>query len=67
MVDSWCAGLHSSQYEPVAQLATLQPHFDFDRRKLGMEEVRELLYWETLEYHPQVRPADHMIAPHMTR
>lgn len=28
--------------------------FDFERRKLAIEEVRELIYREILEYHPQV-------------
>ena len=32
---------------PISKLA-----FEFDRRKLTMEEVRELIYREGLEYHP---------------
>lgn len=28
--------------------------FDFERCKLAIEEVRELIYREILEYHPQV-------------
>jgi hypothetical protein len=28
--------------------------FEFERRKLAIEEVRELIYREILEYHPQV-------------
>jgi hypothetical protein len=29
--------------------------FEFERRKLAIDDVRELIYREILEYHPQVR------------
>ena len=29
--------------------------FEFERRRLGMEEVRDLIYNEVLEYHPTVQ------------
>lgn len=44
-------GLHSVSREPVAQpLSRLA--FEFDRRKLTLEDVRDLIYREILEYHP---------------
>ena len=50
------AGLHNPAREPtttpVSKLA-----FDFDRRKLTVEEVRELIYLEILEYHPSALAA----------
>lgn len=51
------AGLHCPAYEPDARSDLLAPHFTFDRRKLSMSEVRELLVWEVLEYHPVARHA----------
>eukprot|EP00775_Hariotina_reticulata_P000562 gene562-836_t len=38
--------------EPSAQ-AISKLAFEFERRKLAIEEVRELIYREILEYHPQ--------------
>ncbi len=35
--------------QPISRTA-----FEFDRRKLEMNDVRELIYREILEYHPQV-------------
>jgi hypothetical protein len=48
---SSCAGLHCDFREPVAQPIS-KLAFEFDRRKLTMEDVRELIYKEILEYHP---------------
>ncbi len=47
------AGLHCLAREPVAQPISKMA-FEFDRRKLTLEDVRELIYREILEYHPQV-------------
>lgn len=47
------AGLHCDFREPVAQPIS-KLAFEFDRRKLTMEDVRELIYREILEYHPNV-------------
>lgn len=53
LADPYFANLHSPAREPnappISKLA-----FDFERRKLTIEEVRELIYREILEYHPQV-------------
>lgn len=46
-------GLHCVAREPVAQPIS-KLAFEFDRRKLTLEDVRELIYREILEYHPQV-------------
>jgi len=53
LADPYFHGLASAAREPcgnpVSKLA-----FDFERRKLNVDEVRELIYREVLEYHPQV-------------
>lgn len=49
-------GLHCLAREPVAQPISKMA-FEFDRRKLTLEDVRELIYREILEYHPQVGTA----------
>lgn len=53
LADPYFAGLHSPQREPSAQPIS-KLAFEFERRKLGVEEVRDLIYQEVLEYHPQV-------------
>lgn len=45
--------MHCVAHEPVAQPLSKMA-FDFDRRKLSLEDVRELIYREILEYHPQM-------------
>lgn len=47
------AGLHSVDREPIAQPIS-KLAFEFDRRKLAMEDVRDLIFREILEYHPAV-------------
>lgn len=47
-----CAGLHCPSREPTAQPIS-KLAFEFDRRKLTMDDVRELIYREVLEYHPR--------------
>ncbi|GFH05969.1 mitogen-activated protein kinase, partial [Haematococcus lacustris] len=53
LADPYFADLHSPSREPCAQPISKMA-FDFDRRKLVMEDVRSLIYREILEYHPQV-------------
>jgi len=53
LADPYFHGLAAPAREPsaapVSKLA-----FDFERRKLTVDEVRELIYREALEYHPQM-------------
>ncbi|MEW5298717.1 MAG: hypothetical protein WDW36_001806 [Sanguina aurantia] len=51
LADPYFAGLHSVSREPVAQPLSRMA-FEFDRRKLTLEDVRDLIYREILEYHP---------------
>eukprot|EP00198_Chlamydomonas_reinhardtii_P004964 XP_001694300.1 mitogen-activated protein kinase 2 [Chlamydomonas reinhardtii] len=53
LADPYFAGLHCVAREPVAQPIS-KLAFEFDRRKLTLEDVRELIYREILEYHPQM-------------
>jgi serine/threonine protein kinase len=53
LADPYFHNLHSPAREPSAQ-AISKLAFDFERHKLAIEEVRELIYREILEYHPQV-------------
>lgn len=53
LADPYFHGLHSPAREPVAQPINKMT-FEFERRKLSIEEVRELIYREILEYHPQM-------------
>jgi mitogen-activated protein kinase 1/3 len=54
LADPYFANLHSPAREPAAQSVS-RAAFEFERRKLAVEEVRELIYREILEYHPQAR------------
>lgn len=50
--DPYFAGLHNPAREPLAEpISKLE--FEFEKRKLAVEEVRDLIYREALEYHPQ--------------
>lgn len=51
--DPYFNGLHNQAREPAAQPVS-KLAFEFERRKLSTEEVRELIYREILEYHPQM-------------
>lgn len=53
LADPYFNGLSQPNREPSAQ--PISKHaFDFDRRKLNVDDVRELIYREILEYHPQM-------------
>lgn len=53
LADPYFAGLSQPNREPAAQPISKYA-FDFERHKLSIEEVRELIYREILEYHPQM-------------
>lgn len=53
LADSYFAGLSQPSREPSAQPIS-KLAFEFERRKLTVDEVRELIYREILEYHPQM-------------
>ncbi|PSC71749.1 Mitogen-activated kinase 17 [Micractinium conductrix] len=53
LADAYFAGLSQPSREPSAQPIS-KLAFEFERRKLVVEEVRELIYREILEYHPQM-------------
>ncbi|KAF3511565.1 hypothetical protein F2Q69_00003885 [Brassica cretica] len=46
-------GLSNSEQEPSTQTIS-KLEFDFERKKLNKDDVRELIYREILEYHPQM-------------
>ncbi|CAI0466531.1 unnamed protein product [Linum tenue] len=46
-------GLAKVEREPSAQPVT-KMEFEFERRRITKEDVRELIYRETLEYHPKM-------------
>uniref|UniRef100_A0A0D3DQ54 Protein kinase domain-containing protein n=1 Tax=Brassica oleracea var. oleracea TaxID=109376 RepID=A0A0D3DQ54_BRAOL len=51
--DPYFSGLSNSEREPSTQpISKLE--FDFERKKLNKDDVRELIYREILEYHPQM-------------
>ncbi|CAF2220124.1 unnamed protein product [Brassica napus] len=51
--DPYFSGLSNSEREPSTQpISKLE--FDFERKKLTNDDVRELIYREILEYHPQM-------------
>ncbi|CAL4948497.1 unnamed protein product [Urochloa decumbens] len=53
LTDPYFTGLANSGREPITQpISKLE--FEFERRKLGRDDVRELIYREILEYHPQM-------------
>lgn len=62
LADPYFAGLSQPSREPSAQPVS-KLAFEFERRKLVVEEVRELIYREILEYHPQML-ADHLAGGH---
>ena len=54
LADPYFASLHNPAQEPVAEpISKLE--FEFEKRKLTVEEVRDLIYREALEYHPQAK------------
>ncbi|KAK2971841.1 hypothetical protein RJ640_014975, partial [Escallonia rubra] len=53
LADPYFQGLASVDREPSTQpISKLE--FEFERRKLAKDDVRELIYREILEYHPQM-------------
>ncbi|KAI3724155.1 hypothetical protein L2E82_35923 [Cichorium intybus] len=53
LADPYFKGLGNVDREPSTQpISKLE--FEFERRKLGKDDVRELIYREILEYHPQM-------------
>ncbi|GMH27432.1 hypothetical protein Nepgr_029275 [Nepenthes gracilis] len=53
LADPYCYGLANVEREPSTQpISKLM--FEFERRKLTKDGVRELIYREILEYHPQM-------------
>ncbi|KAI3910436.1 hypothetical protein MKX01_034830 [Papaver californicum] len=53
LADPYFCGLANVDREPSTQ-AISKFEFEFERRKLSKEDVRELIYREILEYHPQM-------------
>ena len=53
LADPYFTGLSQPSREPSAQPIS-KLAFEFERRKLQVDEVRELIYREVLEYHPQM-------------
>ncbi|XAR63953.1 Mitogen-activated protein kinase [Bertholletia excelsa] len=53
LADPYFNGLANVDHEPSTQpISKLE--FEFERRKLTKDDVRELIYREILEYHPQM-------------
>ncbi|MQL88437.1 hypothetical protein Taro_020993 [Colocasia esculenta] len=53
LADPYFHGLANVDREPATQpISKLE--FEFERRKLSKDDVRELIYREILEYHPQM-------------
>eukprot|EP00850_Spirogloea_muscicola_P005326 SM000024S07788 [mRNA] locus=s24:544534:547797:+ [translate_table: standard] len=53
LADPYFKGLAKVEREPAAQPIT-KMEFEFERRRINMDDVRELIYREILEYHPQM-------------
>ncbi|KAL5995852.1 Mitogen-activated protein kinase 16 [Asimina triloba] len=53
LADPYFRGLANVQREPSAQAVT-KMEFEFERRRITKEDVRELIYREILEYHPKM-------------
>ncbi|XP_051115163.1 mitogen-activated protein kinase 9-like isoform X3 [Andrographis paniculata] len=53
LADPYFHGLANVEHEPSTQpISKLE--FEFERKKLAKDDVRELIYREILEYHPQM-------------
>uniref|UniRef100_A0A0E0LNR2 mitogen-activated protein kinase n=1 Tax=Oryza punctata TaxID=4537 RepID=A0A0E0LNR2_ORYPU len=53
LTDPYFNGLANSEREPITQpISKLE--FEFEKRKLAKDDVRELIYREILEYHPHM-------------
>ncbi|KAK6930052.1 Protein kinase domain [Dillenia turbinata] len=53
LADPYFKGLARVEREPSAQPVT-KMEFEFERRRITKEDVRELIYREILEYHPKM-------------
>jgi len=53
LADVYFKGLAKVEREPSAQPVT-KLEFEFERRRITKEDVRELIYRESLEYHPKM-------------
>ncbi|XP_039071127.1 mitogen-activated protein kinase 16-like isoform X2 [Hibiscus syriacus] len=53
LADLYFKGLAKVEREPSAQPVT-KMEFEFERRRITKEDVRELIYREILEYHPKM-------------
>ncbi|KAJ7300127.1 hypothetical protein O6H91_21G045400 [Diphasiastrum complanatum] len=53
LADPYFKGLAKVEREPSAQPIT-KMEFEFERRRINKDDVRELIYREILEYHPQM-------------
>ena len=54
LADPYFAGLSDPSREPAAEIVS-RTEYAFESKKLSPEEVRDLLYKEILEYHPQAK------------
>lgn len=53
LADPYFKGLSKVEREPSCQPIT-KMEFEFERRRVTKEEIRELIFREILEYHPQL-------------
>ncbi|XP_073058300.1 mitogen-activated protein kinase 15-like [Primulina eburnea] len=58
LADPYFRGLAKIEREPCCQ-PILKMEFEFERRRVTKEDIRELIFREILEYHPQLLK-DHM-------
>ncbi|CAN1754596.1 Mitogen-activated protein kinase 15 [Linum perenne] len=54
LADSYFSGLSNVEREPSSTSPISKLEFEFERRKLTKDDVRELIYREILEYHPNM-------------
>lgn len=53
LADPYFKGLSKVEREPSCQPIT-KMEFEFERRRVTKEDIRELIFREILEYHPQL-------------
>lgn len=54
LADPYFKGLAKSEREPSCKPIS-KMEFEFERRRVTKEDLRELIFREILEYHPQLR------------
>ena len=54
LLDPYFTGLHNPAREPIAEPIS-KLDYEFEKRKLTVDEVRDLIFREVLEYHPQAK------------